>query len=278
MENEMYPTNKNAYVFFLGIILLGTVLFACMGCDSILPTDFKSQTYAAADIDIKAGTLLLRDTVNDLQGFTYSYQYGSLDSSGLPSATIPVTYRVLPVSWGYLNSRTLASLGLGAVTDTTDSQIILSKFDAIADSLSPLTKDGLILVKYPTGSTVSYAVLKSTQAQDVYIYTGLQYYSGNINEYVTVDLIKRDNSVLGSSTQLAPESVYSSVEKIQIQSSTRILPAINARYAVHLDQGGVYLVRFTLSNSSVGNPLARPSLTPPVPSIANQFKVVILSY
>jgi hypothetical protein len=265
MENEMYPPNKNVYVFFLGILLLGAALVTCMGCDSLTPTDFKSQTYTASDIDLKAGNLLLRDTVNDFQGFTYSYQYGSYDSSGVPSLSVPVTYRVKPVTWSYLNSQIF------------DEQIIAAKFDSLTAKIPALSKDSLILVKYPAGTLVSYAVFKSSQAQDVYLYTGLQYYSGNLNDYVTVELIKRDNSIVSSSTNLSPESVYGSMEKMQVASATKILPAINGRFSVHLDQGGVYLVRFTLSAATISNPLARPS-DPPVPSIANQFKVVILSY
>ncbi|RPI05654.1 MAG: hypothetical protein EHM64_05785 [Ignavibacteriae bacterium] len=270
----MYPTNKITVAAFLAL-LLGVLLCAFVGCDSLTPTDFKSQNYTPDDIDLKAGTMLLRDTVNDLQGNTYAYQYGALDSSGVPSTTIAASYRVLPVTWGSVNARTLSSYRTTA--DTTDTQIILSQFDVITTTLPTINKDSLILVNYPVGQTVSYAVLKSAQAQDVYIYSGLQYYAGNANEYVTIDVLKRDNSSVASSTQLPAKSVYGAIEKIQVQSATRILPAINARYAVHLDQGGVYLVRFTLSNVSISNPQTRPTV-PAVPSVSNQFKVVILSH
>jgi hypothetical protein len=273
----MYHTYNKAYVSFLILFLVSTLLFSGIGCDSVMPDEFKDKNFNAADIDIRAGNLLVGDTLNDSQGLTYSYQSGPLDSSGTPihpGGGSAVTYRTkLPITWSIITSQTLARFA--TATDTIDNQIIYSKFDNVTNALPLLHTDSLIIVNYPANQSVSYAVLNisSGQSKDVYVYTSLLYYSTgsvtNINDYVSVDLIKRDTSLVSSSSAMPTESAFCSYEKIMYSSAPRIVSTIRARYKVHLDQGSVYLVRFTLSSITISNPLSR---------IANQFKVAILSF
>jgi hypothetical protein len=257
---------------------VSALFFACLGCDSLLPTDFKAKNFTPSAIDVKAGNLLTSDTLNDPQGFTVSYQYVPLDSSGVPislnSSTAPVTYRSLPVTWSIVHSQSLGG--------TTDNQIILSGFDSLTNVLPELHQDSLIVINYSDSSKVSYVVLKSAQAKDVYLYTSLLYYykalnaTSNINDYVSIDLVKRDTSIVSPSLMTSTESAYGSSEKIlSANNAITIVPVIRARYTIHLDQGSVYLVRFTLTNWSQ---ISNPTQASPTNSIANQFKVVILSH
>lgn len=245
----MYSHYKNSYVPYIFLFLLSALFFACIGCDSVLPTDFKDKNFTGADIDLRAGKLLTQDTLNDVAGYTYSY-------------------RALDSTMSVITSRTLVSLA--TATDTTDNQIIYSKFDTLANTLLPvLHPDSLIRVKYPKNQNVIYAALNmsSGQAKDIYIYTSLLYYSGNINDKISVDIIKRDTSLVSSSVGMPTESVFCSYQKIMESSAPRIVATIRARYKVHLEQGSVYLVRFTLSSVTISNPLR-----------TNQFKVAILSF
>jgi hypothetical protein len=247
------------------------MLFAGIGCDSLLPDEFKAKNFNPADVDTLAGNLLTRDTINNAQGNTISYQYYPITTT---------RFRILPVTWAYANSNVLTSFA--TPSDTTDNQIIHSKFNTLVDSLVSLPSDSLILVKYPANQGISYAVLKVSSSENIHIYTSLQYYwmaaASNVNEYVTVDLIKSDTTLVSASRVISPEDANCSLENILNNGVSTTLRVINARYTVHLDQG-VYLVRFTLSNPvTIGNPLTQPASAFKLPSIARQFKVVILSF
>lgn len=261
---------QKTFASFLKLFLAGVMLFAGLGCNSMTPDEYKAKNFNASDIDVLAGNLLTRDTINDTQGNTISYQY------------YPVTttrFITLPITWAYANSDTLTG------NTTTDNQIIYSKFDSVTHVLESLPSDSLILVKYPASNSISYAVLRASSSKDIHIYTSLQYYgisatitTTNINEYITIDIIKSDTTFVSTSTVIPSEVAYCSSEKIINNGASKTIPVINARYTAHLDQG-VYLIRFTLSNPvTISNPLKQPASAFKLPSIARQFKVVILSY
>jgi hypothetical protein len=276
----MYRHYKKSYVPYIFLFLVSALFFACIGCDSLLPTDFKAKNFTPSDIDARAGHLLTSDTLNDPQGFTVSYQYVAVDSFGaaigLNTPKSTVGYRSLPVTWS------IVLLDTNIINNT----IIHSSFDSLTTVYPTLHEDSLIVVTYPKNMSVCYAVLKSDQAKDMYLYTSLLYYyynrdgSSNFSDYVTVELVKRDTTVISPSPMISVESEYGMTEKIQTQTNIQAVPVINACYPIHLDQGSVYLVRFTLSNpKEISNPMRKPaSVFGSYPSIANQFKVVILSY
>lgn len=259
---------QNTFASFFKIFLVSVLLFTGIGCDTILPDEFKAKNFNTPEIDILAGNLLAQDTINDAQGNTISYQYYPITTTRFIVDT--------PVTWTYANSDTLTG------NLTTDNQIIYSKFDSVANTLESLPSDSLILVKYPTNKIISYAVLNASSSKDIHVYTSLQYYwttsASNINEYVTVDIIKSDTTLVSVSTVIPPEVAYCSLENILVNEASTTIPIINARYTAHLDQG-VYFIRFTLSNPvAISNPLKQPASAFNLPSIADQIKVVILSF
>ncbi len=277
----MFHNYQNTRSYVVGLFLASTLSLACLGCDKLLPAKFKAQNFNAADVDLRAGTLMTKDTINDAQGNTIFYQY-------IPGP--PVTHYT--VKWDFIGARILKSFSDS--TDTTDSQIIHSKFSMLTDSLPSLASDMLVLVRYPgdtvknssgayPGDTISvcYAVLRCAQPEDIYLYTGLEYYyaSGvsNVADYVSVDLLKADTSLVTSSTAVPATSTYASTETILVASNaTEVVPALAARYAFHLDSGA-YIVRFTLSNPlEISNPQAVPKKGSGAPAISDEFKVVIL--
>ncbi len=282
LENAMHNTYQNMYSSALRFILAGILCCAAIGCDSVLPAKFKAKDINAQDIDLRAGKLLASDTVNDAHGITVAYQYGPvLDSAGiqkLDSAGNPL-YRSVPVTWSVLSSRPLESFS--GDTGGTVNQIIHTNFQSLADSLPSLHSDSLLSISYDVAYKVSYAVLRVSQAEDIYIYTSLYYYLvgnniSNAGDYVSVDLVSKDTLALSSSLLMPQESVYGSTETIADAQATSIVSLIGARYTFHVDKAGVYLVRFTLSNpTEISNPQAQVS---GFPSIADKFKVVILSF
>lgn len=279
----MFHNYHNTRSYVVGFFLASVLSLAWLGCDKLLPAKFKAQNYNAADVDLRAGTLMAKDTINDGQGNTIYYQY-------IPGP--PVTHYT--VKWDFIRARILNSFSDSA--DTTDNQIIHAKFSMLTDSLSSIPADTLVLVRYPgdtvksivtqtyLGDTISvcYAVLKCAQPEDIYLYTGLEYYyaSGvtNVADYVSVDLLKQDTSLVSSSTVVPSASTYASTETILVASNaTEVVPVLAARYAFHLDSGA-YIVRFTLSNPlEISNPQAVPKKGPGAPpAISAEFKVVIL--
>jgi hypothetical protein len=262
--------NQNTFATVLRLFLVGMLFIACMGCDSILSDEFKAKNFTATDVDVSASNLLSRDTINDAQGNTISYQYYPITST---------RFRILDsTKWMYANASALTSFA--TQSDTTDSKIIYAHFDAIVGALNSIPSDSLVIVKYPAGQAVSYAVLRASTSKDVHIYTSLQYYwtntASNINDYVTVEIIKRDTTLVSGSRVISPEDANCSLENILVNGASTTLRTINARLTAHVDQG-VYLIRFTLSNPvSISNPLTQPASVFHLPSIARQFKVVIL--
>ena len=268
----------------LGLFFVGILSLTVIGCSKILPAKFKSQNFSASEVDARAGRLMTQDTINDAQGNTVAYEYAPIDTGVCSNrGTLlgdTLARPAIPISWLVIRSHELTDFVTSA--GSTDNQIMNSNFDALVDSLPSLPTDTLLLVKYPSRDT-SYAVLKATKAEDIYLYTSLQYYynscsgSSNINDYVSVDLMTKDTSSLSSSVAISPENVYNSAETILYANAPRSMAAISARYSLHLDQGGVYIVRFILTNSSeISNPQTTPSQSV-YPLISNQFKVVILS-
>jgi hypothetical protein len=255
----MYHKNQYINVSFIKILLVCTsLLWLGIGCDDLLPPEFKAKDFNPSNLDIEASNLFTRDTINDSQGVTTGYRRAS------------TRYIV--------NSQALAGLNFVDSTtraDSTDNQIILSKFNILADSLDPVVIDSLLyvtypanLMTYPINQRATYAVLKILpgQSKDIYIYTSLYYYSGNSNDYVNIELVKRDTSLVSSSSRTKFANTYFSTITVLVNQTEKVLPTIRERFKLHLEEG-VYLVRFNLSNPA----------TISYPSIPNEFKVIILS-
>lgn len=224
----------------LKLFLISTLLVGAVGCDSLLPSEFKEKQYTAPDIDTRACNRLSRNLI---------------DSTGQV---------IDPAACYLVNSRALASLVDSTTRATsTDNQIILSKFSALVDSLKPpLVRDTLTLIQYPADQRVTYAVLNvsSGESKDVYIYTSLHYNQNNIGENVAVQLVRSDTAVVSYSDDMRAEIVSGCTQLVSVAGTARIVPTIRARYRIHLEEG-VYLVRFIISR----------------PEVVGSFKIMILS-
>jgi hypothetical protein len=291
----MHQHIRYIYGSLLKLFLAAALLFVGIGCDSLLPEKFKEKDFNAADIDARASDWLTRDTLNDPQGVTVAYEYASVARD---------TFRVVPVCWTTINSRSLASFADSATrANSTDNQIISSTFDVLVDSLEPLLLDTMILVHYPDNlpgypadQRATYALLRVDQAKDICLYTSLFFYWDDqtnltdVNEYVTIDIVKRDTSLVSVSSALSPEGTSTSIQTILVNQALQYVRTINGRFKAHLDIGD-YLVRFKLSNpTSINNPQLQPRrqavfLPPPsgepvtsAQPIGYKFKVIILSF
>jgi hypothetical protein len=220
----MYYKRKNRYLSAWILVMLGSILLATIGCDSILPEKLQEKEYDTPAIEQRACYWLsLSDSLQDSLGCQ-------------------------------VKSRTLKSCLAGADTvwkDSSDNKIIHATFDQLIDSLKTLASDTLLLISYPADQDTVYAELNvnSGQANSMYIYTSFEYYydgrsaTSNINEYVSVKLLQQDTSLVNSSIDLQGETLSGCSEEV----ADRIIPIIRARYKVQLAEG-VYLVRFILSN------------------------------
>jgi hypothetical protein len=239
MESEMYHKCQGSSAF-LKLFLISSLLAGAVGCDNLLPSEFRQKEYTAPDVDIRVCNQLSRNL---------------LDSTG----------QVIDPSACYLvNSRALASLVDSTTRATsTDNQIILSKFNELVDGLKPpLERDTLILVQYPADQRVTYAVLNvsSGQSKDIYIYTSLHYNQNNLAENVAVQLVRNDTSQVSYSDDMRAEIATGCTQLVTVAGTPRIVPTIRSRYRIHLEEG-IYLVRFVVSR----------------PEVVGSFKIIIVS-
>jgi hypothetical protein len=223
----MSQQRRKKYASFLDFLLIVIIVMIGIGCDSILPEDFKKKDFTIAEIDGRACTAL---------------------SGTVGTEIIPRTLA------SFVDSATLAN--------STENQIILSHFSVLADSVPQLVQETLMIVD-STGMKNTYAVLTipQGQAKDLYIYTSLFYTAENVNEYVTIRLLKSDTSEVAFSNDMTGETVSGGTQTIIVQSQERIVPTIRSRDMVHVEPG-TYLVRLAMTN----------------PQTTGKYKIIILSF
>jgi hypothetical protein len=215
----MSQQRRKKYTYFLQLLLVVFIVLSGIRCDSILPEDFKTKEYTIAGIDNQACTMLLDTTGTNIYARTLASLKTIVDSAALANGS--------------------------------ENQVILQKFSALVDSLPQLVEGSLMITYYATDQKNSYAVLKvlSGQAKDLYIYTSLFYNANNVNEYITVRLLKSDTTEVSYSNDMPGETVSGGTQTIIVASDERIVPTIRSRDIVHVDEG-VYIVRFTMSDPS----------------------------
>jgi hypothetical protein len=234
-----YKYQNNSKVILLKLFLVSLLVLGFFGCDNVLSEKFKDKEYTIAAIDNVAANWLAKDTLNDSDGITIRYKSRCGDSLKVRTLKSLVD----TTTWGNYDRGSL-----------TENQVYYQKFNEIADSLQPQTliRDTLIIIN-PDDQKVTYARLDISggQGKDIYLYTSLRYNSSNVSEYVSIELIKNDTASVSYSTVMSGETVSGSTQIISISQSKRIVPIIGARYQYHLEDG-IYLVRFTTSNPTVG--------------------------
>lgn len=226
----------------LKLLLVCFVSFTALSCDSLLPDDFdKDKKYNVQEIDDSACSLLskvITDSTGEIQSSVYIISSKTISS--------------------IVDSATQAALAEGSITE---NQVISSDYDALADSLenyNPFIRDSLMLIEYPVSQEVAYAVfnVSAVESKDIYIYTSLQFKQNNINENVSVRLIKRDTLTVSYSDDMDTETISACSQSV----GTKVVPTIKARYKLRVDEG-TYLVKFKISN----------------PASVGAFKIIILS-
>jgi hypothetical protein len=226
------------YTSFWKLVLVSIVIVSAVGCDSILPDEFKKKDYTNSEIDQRACVLLSRDTITNAQGITTGYRV--LGDS------------VLAWNLGRFRKTIIDSVTLA---DSTENRSILPYFDTLVDSLEQLSPDSVLLVRYPADQRVSFAVLKVLpgQSRDITIYASLQYNADNVNEYVDIQLLKRDTTFVPLVSDMPGEAVSGGTLTITYQSAPWIIPIIKARNKYHVEEG-VYLVRFSVTTPATVGP------------------------
>jgi len=219
----MYHKCQKTYTSFLGLILLCIILITSWACDSLLPEKFSEKEFDAEAIDQQAC-------------------FWFTDTTVIPNTIrTRVLSTVVDTAWTDLSW-----------ADSSDNKIIFAYYDHVIDSLQKqiLIRDTLISIKYPANQKVSYALLDiaSGETRDIYIYTSMEYTEDNINDYITVQLVNRDTSVVNASTDLAYETVSCCTDTLLIAEQVRIVPIIRARFKLHLAED-VYVVRFIVSRT-----------------------------
>ncbi|MBN1397333.1 MAG: hypothetical protein JXA06_04800 [Bacteroidetes bacterium] len=231
--------NSKTHNFILyAFIAAACVLLTQTGCDSLLPSEYKAQEYTASSTEMAVYPYLAQNHLDSLGNI--------IDSANCHIA------RMRSLS-GLVDSTTLAN--------NTDNQLIVSRFNQLADSLDTLVRDSLLVISNPEDAKIGYSTFSVTagQSKEIYIYISLHLTGGssttsnNINEYVVAELIRSDSSVVSSTNEMENVLVSSASQTVLVSSNSIIVPLINARYHVRVEEG-LYYMRFTLSNSSAIGP------------------------
>jgi hypothetical protein len=234
-----YKSRCDNKVILLKLSLIGILVTGIFGCENILSDKFKDKEFTIAAIDQTAGNWLAKDTLNDSRGITIGYKGGRGDSI----KTRTLQSLVDTTIWGNYSRGSL-----------TENQVYYQKFNDIADSLQSLVllRDTLMIIN-PVAQKVTYARLNVTggNGKNIYLYTSLRYTATNVNEYVSVDLIRSDTTSVSYSTEMPAEAVSGCTQIISVSQSNKVIPIIRARYEYHLEDG-VYLVRLTASDPTAG--------------------------
>jgi hypothetical protein len=217
----------NKYYSMWKFFLLGSFLLMAVGCNSLLPEKFQDKTYVSSKVDEQACSLLATpDSLVD--SIAYVVHAKTLQSI------------LVDTSW----------------LDSSDNKIIFSKFNELTDSLPTLVMDQLMKIEYPADKKIIYALLKIATGGkgDLDLYTSLNYYydndthTSNINEYVTIELVKQDTTIVSSTVDMQGETFSECTDEVLIASNLRVVPIIRSRDKVHVTEGE-YLVRFILSDA-----------------------------
>jgi hypothetical protein len=225
----MYYKCRKKYDVLLGLGVLSLILLLVISCDSILPEKFTEKEYDASATDDRAC-------------------FWFADSFSL-TITTTILHSLMDTNW----------------VDSSENEIIFWNYDYLIDTLQTKTlrRDTLITINNPNDADqkVSYAVLgvAEGESRDVSLYTSLEYTESNINDYIKVEVVKRDTTLLNASTEMAGETTSCCTDTLLIAERIRIVPVIRARYQFHLDED-VYLVRFIVSR----------------PEIVGTFKITVL--
>jgi len=204
----------------------------------MLPSEYKAQEYSPSSAEMAVYPYLAQNHLDSLGNI--------IDSANSHIA------RMRSLS-GLVDSTTRAN--------NTDNQLIVSQFSQLADSLDALVCDSLLVISNPEDTKIGYSTFRVTagQSKELYIYISLHLSGGssttsnNINEYVVAELVRSDSSVVSSTKEMEDVLISGASQTILVSSNSIIVPLINARYRVHVEEG-LYYVRFTLSNASAIGP------------------------
>ncbi len=218
----------------INLALSCTLIFVCVGCDSIIPSEFKSETFAPPEIDVIASQLLARPIIDSV--------------SGRPNSALCYVVNSRPMN-SLVDSATQAAY-------STDNQIIRALFDLLVDSLSrtPILQDTITGVRVAdTTNNVIYALYNDStgQPKDVDVYVSLMFTNRNVTnrDYISIQFISRDTVIAAYSDGLSLETLASGSQAVNTDGGIRVIPTIRARYRIHLVDG-VYIVRFTMSSAA----------------------------
>jgi hypothetical protein len=212
-----------------------TCVLLVNGCDSLTPEDFKAKNYTPPSIDVRASDILSR-TVIDSLGRT------------IGAACYVVTTRAM-----WIRSQPRKSL-VDSTTraNNTDNQIILSKYDALIDSLSPtpVLRDTITGVQIDTTNNTAYARFNvvAGEPNNIYIYTSFRFNEANVDHYVTVQLVRSDTSLVSYDDIMTQEASYARTVAVTTAGGDKVVSTIRSRSKFLVDTGN-YLVRFTMSDA-----------------------------
>ena len=195
----------NSFIF-LTLICIG-IIIACAGCESILPEEYESKEFKDVPAIDQRAISMLAD----------SSQY---------------IYNMRPLS-ALVDSATRAN--------SSDNQILVAQFSAIADSLPLMKRDTLVTMVFPSQQTNVYAslIIPPGQSGDTYFYK-------RGGESVSVQFVKSDTSLVNYSSAIPLVTVASALKAGTDETDY----LISQRCVVPLP-AGVYIVRFMMGSPNV---------------------------
>ena len=229
--------NKNICKPWLLSILFAislSCLFLNMGCESILPDEYKEKKFDSPAIDAYACSMLSKQVYD--------------------SSVVLITGRSLSRFSTFIPQQELDTLSA--------NQVIKKYYSQLLDSLPALGTDSLIFLEYAKSPAKApqnvYAKIVATGGKQEYVfYISLQYYISsngrNTHEYVLPDIIKSDTSLVPCDNSMSNESISSCTQFVSSAQGSEKVFTIKGRFKFNLSPG-TYLVRFYLSNPAMMAP------------------------
>lgn len=234
--------NKKARFSFFGICIVLTLLLSFLiGCDSILPEDFKEKTFEAPAQDALACSLLSK----------------SISTTATPrkvndSTVVLITGRTLKSFSTFIPTGDLDTL--------THNQLINKYFNQLIDSLPALTNDTVILFEYmlkgaKAPDTIYAKFIPPLVKSDYIFYISLEYFyeqaQSNLGEYVIPQVIRSDTSLVAIDNSMSNEIITSCTKLVYGAGTSKKVLVIKGRFSMQVQSGASYIVRFILSNPPV---------------------------
>ncbi|MCX7984207.1 MAG: hypothetical protein N3A63_04830 [Bacteroidetes bacterium] len=226
-------------------LCVGIIVGITIGCDMIIPEEFKEKIYSSPAEEQYICSLFMKPITTTASPRQVS-----------DSTVYLVSGRALS-SFAFIPQQELDTM--------TDNKLLKKYYTQIVDSLPNIPKNSLVFFEYAkrpadAPKTIYAKLVVPTQATYT-IYVSLEFYftstTSNLGENVLPEVLRSDTSSIPLKDVITNEQLSACSQTVTGAGTTTRVLTIKGRYEATLDQG-TYVVRFTLTKpEEMVNPTTR---------------------